>query len=139
MAGGRAIARRAQEAVRVGKRTQLASIEPVERITAQDVATAARLGDLIAQQILAEAGRYLGIAVASLVNLFNPNVVVVGGGVAHMGDLLLEPIRQTLRERSLRSAADAVRVTTALLGSRSTSMGAVAQALNLALQQIIEA
>lgn len=55
-----------------------------------------------------------------------------------MGDLLLEPIRQALRERSLKSVAESVRVTSALLGRRSTSMGAVLQALNLATQDLVD-
>ncbi len=138
LAGGSAIARRAIEAVKSGRRTHLSSIDPLDSITARDVAAAARLGDLVSQQIVSEAGKYLGIAVAGLVNLFNPNVVVVGGGVSQMGDLLLEPIRQAIRDRSLRSAAQAVRVTSAVLGRRSSSMGAVVQALNVALHQIIE-
>ncbi len=136
MAGGRAIAQKARSAVSAGRRTQLATVQPVESITARDVAAAVRLGDLVAQQIITEAGTYLGIAVASLVNLFNPSVVVVGGGVAQMGDLLLEPIRKTMRERSLRSAAHAVRVTSAVLGRRSSSMGAVVQALSLAMNRL---
>jgi glucokinase-like ROK family protein len=138
LAGGHAIARKAREAVRLGKRTQLASIHPTEKITARDVTDAARLGDLVSQQILSEAGVYLGIAVASLVNLINPNVVVVGGGVAHMGDLLLEPIRQIVRERSLQSAAQSVRISAAVLGRRSSSMGAVAQAINTAVSLFTE-
>jgi glucokinase-like ROK family protein len=138
LAGGHAIARKAREAVRMGKRTQLASIHPTEKITARDVTDAARLGDLVSQQILSEAGVYLGIAVASLVNLINPNVVVVGGGVAHMGDLLLEPIRQIVRERSLQSAAQSVRISAAVLGRRSSSMGAVAQAINTAVSLFTE-
>lgn len=138
LASGRAIARRAIEAAHSGRRTHLSSIDPLDGITTRDVATAARLGDLISQQIISEAGRYLGIAIASLVNLFNPNVVVVGGGVAQMGDLLLEPIRQAIHDRSLWSAAQAVRVTSAILGRRSSSMGAVVQALNVALHQITE-
>jgi glucokinase-like ROK family protein len=138
LAGGHAIARKAREAVRMGKRTQLASIHPTEKITARDVTDAARLGDLVSQQILSEAGVYLGIAVASLVNLINPNVVVVGGGVAHMGDLLLEPIRQIVRERSLQSAAQSVRISAAVLGRRLSSMGAVAQAINTAVSLFTE-
>lgn len=138
LSGGRAVARRAREAVKLGRRTQLANIE-VDAITARDVANAARLGDLVAQQIVAEAGSYLGIAIADLVNLFNPNMVIVGGGVAQMGDLLLDPIRQAVRERSLRPAAQAVRVTAATLGRRSSSMGAVVEAINLALHRLIEA
>jgi glucokinase-like ROK family protein len=136
LAGGGAIAKKAREAVLAGKRTQLASIHPVDDVTARDVAHAARLGDLVAQQIMAEAGGYLGIGIASLVNVFNPSMIVIGGGVAQIGDLLLEPIRQVVRDRSLRSASQAVRITAAVLGRRSTSMGAVVQALNIALDQL---
>jgi len=137
LAGGLAIAQKAQAAVLAGRRTQLASIKPVDRISAKDVSTAARLGDLVAQQIISEAGEYLGIAIANLVNLFNPGMVVVGGGVAQIGDLLLDPIRQIVLERSLRSSAMVVRVNAALLGRRSTSMGAVVQAIDRALDRIV--
>lgn len=138
LAGGNAVARMAREAVQSGRRTKLATITPVENITAKDVALAARSGDLVAQQIITTSGNYLGIAVASLVNLFNPGMVVVGGGVAEMGDLLLDPIRQAVRERSLRSAAQAARISAAVLGRRSSSIGAVVQALNVALDRLID-
>lgn len=133
LAGGRAIARKAREAVLAGRRTHLSTIEPVDKLTARDVAGAARLGDLVAQQIITTSGGYLGIAIADLVNLFNPSLVVVGGGVAQMGDLLLEPIRRAVRERSLRPAAQAVTITAAILGRRSSCMGAIVQAISLSL------
>ncbi|MEN6409398.1 MAG: ROK family transcriptional regulator [Anaerolineaceae bacterium] len=138
LAGGNAIARRAQEVVRSGHRTQMASITPINSLTARDVIAAARSGDLTAQNIVAEAGEHLGTAIASVVNLFNPSMIVVGGGVAQIGDLLLEPIRKTVRERSLKVASRAVRITAALLGRRSAGMGAVVQALTIALHQIAE-
>jgi len=137
-AGGMAIARSAKEAVLRGQRTQLAYVTPVEKITARDVIIAARNGDLLAQQIMTEAGSHLGTAIASLVNLFNPSMVVVGGGVSQMGDLLLEPIRKIVRERSLRVASRAVRISAALLGRRSSGLGAVVQALSIALHEIPE-
>lgn len=136
LTGGKAIARIAQEAIRRKARTRLAEIQPVENITAVDVANAARGGDLTAQQILITAGDHLGIAIASLVNLFNPNVIVVGGGVAQIGDLFLEPVRKAVQKRSLPAAAQAVRITTALLGRRSSGMGAVVQALSSALHKM---
>lgn len=135
LAGGRAISHRAVEVVRGGQRTQLAAVRPIEAISSKDVIAAARGGDLIAQQILAEAGAHLGTAIASLVNLFNPSMVVVGGSVAQIGDLFLEPVRLTVQRRSLRAASSAVRITTALLGRRSSGMGAVVQALSLALHR----
>ena len=130
LAGGKAIASQAIKAVQSGRRTTMASFDPVSNITARDVADAARRGDLVAQQIMKDAGTYLGIAIASLVNLFNPNMVVVGGGIAQMGDLLLQPIRQVVEKRSLRSSVQAVRINTSVLGRRSSSMGAVVQAQN---------
>lgn len=136
LTGGTAIARIAREAARGNARTLLAEIQPVEKITAVDVANAARGGDLVAQRILIAAGDHLGIAIASLVNLFNPNVIVVGGGVAQIGDLFLEPVRKAVQKRSLPAAAQAVRITTALLGRRSSGMGAVVQALSSALHEI---
>ena len=136
MAGGKAIAAKAREAIANNKRTELAGLSPVEGITVMEIARAAARGDLVAQEILAEAGDQLGVAIASLVNLFNPDIVVVGGGVAQTGDLFLEPIRKAVQKRSLPAAAYAVRITTSLLGKRSSSMGAVVQALSAALHRI---
>lgn len=138
MAGGQAIANRAIEAVRKGQRTLLTEKLPVESITHQDVIAAARRGDLLSQQIVAEAGSHLGTAIASLVNLFNPSMVVIGGGVAQIGDLLLEPIRRAVQQRSLRVASRAVRISAALLGRRSSGMGAVVRALSQVLHQIAD-
>jgi len=138
IAGGRAIAEQGKEAAQKGKRTQLANVLPLESMTAREVAAAARRGDLIAQQILARAGTHIGIAIAGLVNLFNPGMVIIGGGVAQTGDILLEPMRQAVQRRSLPAATRVVRITTAMLGRRSSSMGAVIQALTIALHHVAD-
>lgn len=138
LAGGRAIAEQARNAIKSGKRTHLARIKPVENITAFDVAMEARKGDLVAQEIISNAGQYLGIAIASLINVVNPSLIVIGGGVAQMGDLFLEPIRRSAATRSLPAAARVVRITAAVLGRRSSGMGAVVQALSLALYTLVE-
>lgn len=138
LAGGRAIANRAIEAVHKGQRTILTEKTPVESISPQDVIAAARRGDLVSQKIVAEAGAHLGTAIASLVNLVNPGMIVIGGGVAQIGDLLLEPIRRSVQLRSLRVASRAVRITSALLGRRSSGVGAVVEALSLVLHQAID-
>ena len=138
IASGRAISRRGQEAVASHQQTQLAYIKPEEELTASDVAMAARRGDLIAQQIITEAAKQLGIAIAGLVNLINRNMVVVGGGVAQIGDFFLEPVRRAVLQRSLPASAQTVRITTALLGRRSISMGAVVQAISIALHRIAD-
>ncbi len=138
MAGGRAIAQRAIESIHRGQRTLLTEIQPADQITSQDVISAARRGDLFAQHLMIDAGSHLGTAVAGLVNLFNPGMVVIGGGLAQVGDLLLEPIRQSVQQRSLKVASRAVRITVALLGRRSSGMGAVVQALSYSLHPAVE-
>ncbi len=138
VAGGNAIALRALEEVQRGKRTQLVGFGDFYQITINDVISAARKGDLLCQQIISEAGTHLGTAIASLVNLINPSIVIIGGGVAQSGDLLLEPIRAAVSHRSLRVASKAVRVSAALLGRRASAMGAVVQALSHSLHQFSE-
>jgi glucokinase-like ROK family protein len=136
LAGGQAIARQAQDAVKNGKRTVLSRIQPLENLTALEVATAARSGDLVAQQIIAQAGGHLGVAIAGIVNLFNPSMIVVGGGVAQIGDLFLQPIRDAVQRRSLPAAVRSLKINTAVLMRRSASLGAVVQASSIALRQI---
>jgi glucokinase-like ROK family protein len=132
-----AIARQAREIVAKNQPTELAQFGR-DQITAPLVADAARHGDLAAQQIIAEAGAQLGVALAGLVNLINPNMVVVGGGVAQIGDLFLEPVRREVKRRSLPGSVNAMQITTALLGHRSVGMGAVVQAASIALHRIAD-
>lgn len=137
LAGGGAIAAWAREAVAAGTRTHLASMGPAVDLTALDVAEAAAQGDHLAQQILAQAGQHIGVAIAAVVNLLNPGIVVIGGGVAQAGDLLLEPIRTAIRSHSLQAGASSLQVTSASLGYRSSAMGAVAAALSLCFDRLL--
>ncbi len=134
-AGGDAIASQAKDIIQSGRSTQLANT-PLEKITARDIIKEARRGDLVAQQILVQAGSHLGVAIASLVNMINPKMIILGGGVAQIGDLFLEPIRQAVQKRSLSAAAQDVQITTALLGKRASGMGAIVQAVSTVLHQI---
>lgn len=136
-AGGHAIAKQGQSLAKSGKRTFLAE-NPLEKITAYEVAEAARRGDLHAQEILRRAGTYIGIAIAGLINLFNPSVVIIGGGVAQVGDILTVPIRQAVRERAMRASEQSVRITTGMLGRRSILIGATVQAVNIAVHVAAE-
>ena len=136
-AGGNAIALQAKKFIETGKRTLLSNI-PTESLTAKDVAKAARLGDLPSQEIIMRAGTFIGIAIAGLVNLFNPSTVIIGGGVSQAGDLLTTPIRQAVRERSLQASGQSVHITTAMLGRRSSLMGAIVQAINIAVHDATE-
>ena len=137
LAGGGAIARQARELVRQGQRTHLSTLASIDRLSARDVAEAAAQGDHLAQQLFAQAGDYIGIALAGVMNMLNPGVVVIGGGVAQSGDLLLEPIRAQIRKRSLQAGVLTSQVTSASLGLRSSALGAVAAALSLCFDHVI--
>lgn len=136
-AGGHAIAAQGKKLVASGKRTLL-SEKTLDSITARDVVEAARRGDLAAQEIIKRSGTFIGIAIAGLINLINPSTVIIGGGVAQVGDLLTVPIRQAARERSLRASEHRVRITTAMLGRRSSLIGALVQAIHVAIHAAIE-
>ncbi len=136
-AGGHAIAAQGKKLVASGRRTLL-SEKNLDDITARDVVEAARRGDLAAQEIIKRSGTFIGIAIAGLINLMNPSIVIIGGGVAQVGDLLTGPIRQAVRERSLRASEHRVRITTAMLGRRSSLIGALVQAIHVAIHTTIE-
>jgi glucokinase len=78
----------------------VATILPSEP-SGQDLVEAARRGDSLANELLAEAGAYLGIGLTNLANLFNPGVIAVGGGLALAGELILEPARSILKTQQL--------------------------------------
>jgi glucokinase len=84
----------------------------------------ARAGDPSARAVLADIGRWLGIGLVNLANIFNPDVIVIGGGVIAAGELLLEPAREVLAERALGLPGGHVRVTAAHFGVESGMLGA---------------
>jgi glucokinase len=77
-----------------------------------------------ARELLEKVGFVLGTGIASLVNVFNPELVVIGGGFARAGDLLLEPARKVVAERALLPARELVRIVPALLGAEAGLIGA---------------
>lgn len=98
VASGTAIGRMAREAVAAG-RAQDSRLRDVQALTGRAVTDAARAGDVLATRILARAGRWLGVGIASLVNGLDPEVVIVGGGVLSAGSLLLEPAVEAYHAR----------------------------------------
>jgi predicted NBD/HSP70 family sugar kinase len=94
---------------------------------------AAHVRDPVASQVVGEVGQCLGIAVASLISLLNPGVVVLGGPLAAAGDLLLAPIRDTLRQRTLWKPISEARIVTSLLGETVIAVGAATKILEDAL------
>jgi predicted NBD/HSP70 family sugar kinase len=91
----------------------------------RDVVTRALAGDLGCRRVIEDAGRRVGVAVAGLVNLFNPEVIVVGGKMFEAGDLLMVPLREALDRCAIPSAAATVELRPAELGDEADVLGAI--------------
>jgi len=100
----------------------------LKNITTEVVIEAARQDDDLAADIVRNAGMNLGIRIAYLVNLFNPEVVVVGGGIEKAGELILEPIRKTVKKLAFSGQANIVKIITSALGEDAVSLGAASLA-----------
>lgn len=96
------------------------------------ISQAAAAGDALAAAVWEETGIWLGVALASLVNVLNPERIVVGGGVARAGEALLGPARRTIRERAMAIPAAKAEVVTAALGNDAAVVGAALLALGRA-------
>jgi glucokinase len=127
-ASGPAIATRAREALHGGESSRLTALVDgeLDRITAQTVYQAAELGDTVALHVVRETARFLGTGIANLLNTFNPEVVVIAGGVTQAGDALFEPLRAEVRRRAFRPAVDACRIVPGALPGTAGVAGAVA-------------
>ena len=109
--------------------TELLSRTRREPLTLQQVLDLADDGDLACRRVLAEVGRQLGAAAARLCNLVNPERVVIGGLLARAGDLLLDPMRESVRRFGVDSATDVVEIVPSEFGERAGVLGALALVL----------
>ena len=131
-AGGWAIALRAQQAVatdpEAGKAMLALAQDDPEALTAATVSEAAHQGDPLAQRLVAEVGEALGAGVASVVNAFNPSLVIMGGSVIEGLPELMGMVKESVQRRALPSARDAVEVVKAQLGNHAVVVGAALMA-----------
>ncbi len=134
IAAGPAIAERSLEAARAGKSPIL--LKYYERngniLRAEDVGNASREGDALAIEVIRESGQFIGDVLAGLVNFYNPGMIVIGGGVSNLGDLLLSSIRQTVLRRSLPLATRDLLIVFSEIGPDAGVIGAI----NLAMDNI---
>jgi glucokinase len=101
-------------------------------IKAEDISNAASQGDALAIAALARAGTYLGIAIADYLHIFNPSVVIIGGGVSQSGEALFTPLRKAMNEHVMsKKYLENLTLTTASLGDEVGLMGALALAQQL--------
>src|SRR5438309_215937 len=119
---GTGIARAARE---LATGTPGSALHGLEHPQAEDVVRAARAGDALATAILENAGTYLGIAMGTLVNLFNPQLIVLGGSVIKAGNFLLGPMRRSMNVSSWKAARRGLRIVRPALGDDVGLIGAV--------------
>lgn len=127
--GRQALLRRARELLATYPRSALAGRD--FGITVME--DAALAGDALALQVVREAAEHLGVAVAGMLNTLNPALVIVGGGLARLGDVLLAPLRESVRSRTLAIPVEVSRIVTSELGARSVAIGAATLLLQRAL------
>jgi len=125
LVSGPAIVRRAKERLEEGvvSLIERMSAGDLAKVTPEIVAQAARKGDKLAFNIMEKTGQYLGIAIANVVNLFNPELVVIGGGVSRAGDLFLDTVKRTVKARALHTASTSVDIKLSELGDTTAAQG----------------
>jgi glucokinase len=129
-ASGPSIARHAVEGLRKGATSMVTDLVAGDlgRITAKELHDAARAGDAFAQAEFRRAGFYLGVGITSLLHLFNPRMIVLGGSVSKAGTMLTDAIWETVRARAPRQYWEGLSIVPAALGDDVVLIGAVALA-----------
>ncbi len=132
-ASGTAISRDAISRLRRGDKSSLVDIAggKIDKITAEMVGQAARGGDKLAQDVITRAAFYLGVGMVNIVNIFNPEMVVIGGGMAALGEMFIAPGRQMVAERSFSINAQSARVVIGSLGNEAGVYGAAAYVFDI--------
>ena len=125
------VIKRTVSLIKAGRKTLLRELVHghLEDITCELVYRAAERKDELSREIVEETARYLGIGIASLVNIINPEMVILSGGMIAAGDLLFKPVRKYAREYALEAAIKGVRIVPAKLGENSGALGAAATVL----------
>ncbi len=138
LASGSAIRRQAREMAKERPESALGRLGAAREVLGEDVLRLAREGDEAALHVLREAGTWLGIGLAGFVNVFDPEVIAVGGGVSEAGDLILEPARRELQLRSSSPSRGLVEVRESTLGPKSGILGAAALARSANKEYVLE-
>ena len=135
LASGRAIAQAAQRQLSEGRESLLTEMcrGNIDSVTAKIVAETARQGDALALKVFNEASEYLGIGIASLINLFNPEMVLIGGGVSLAGDIFFDNIRKVVDQHVMQSSGRDLQILPMAFGENAALMGAFALVLNRVL------
>jgi len=131
LASGTALARDAVKQIKAGAQTSILDFADgkLDEVSANRVFLAAKDGDRLANEMISQTGYYLGIGLVNLINIFNPQLILIGGGLARMGQLLLAPATKVVKKRAYELPAGAARIELARLGADAEALGAVALVL----------
>ncbi|MBI4744078.1 MAG: ROK family glucokinase [Actinobacteria bacterium] len=131
LASGQAIVRMAKEAIAGGKKTLILDFAKgnIENVNGEVVSRAASDNDQIACDILDKIGRFIGIGLTNIVNIFNPEKITLTGGVSQSGSLILNPAKEVVSQVALVPNSLDVKIELAELGNRAGVLGAAALAL----------
>lgn len=122
-ASGPSIVAMAKEYIKGGKSSKFKELA-TEELSPYIVAQAALQGDVVAKRIYTKMGEIIGLGLTSVINLLNPERVIIGGGVADAGDILFDPIRDTIARRAMPIQASSVEIVHAQLGNSAGVIGA---------------
>jgi glucokinase len=127
-ASGPAIALRAVEGIEAGVETILTELVhgKLDEITAATVYEGAVRGDAYATEVMRDTARFLGTGIANIINILNPAMIVIAGGVTRAGDHLFGPLRAEVRRRAFRSAEEKCKIVSAALPGTAGVVGAAA-------------
>lgn len=126
LTSGTAIARQAREALEAGLNT---SLSQYDKLTSYEVYVEAQKGDKVSEDILEKSFTYLGIGIANTIVSFDPEMIVIGGGVSKMGSIMFDKVNEVVKERALKAMAENCKIVPAGLGEDTGVMGAVALAI----------
>ena len=123
--GNKYIVRRAKRELK-GKKSMLKKMagRKLAKLTPKLIYEAARKGDRLAKKILKDTGMYLGVNLAGVINLLNPEIVVIGGGVADAGEFIFKSVRETVKKRAMPLPAKTAKIVKAKLGEDAGIIGA---------------
>lgn len=126
VASGTAIAKRGREAVESKIET---SLKEYETVTSYEVFKEAAAGDIVAKEIIDSCLNYLGIGVANAIAIFDPEMVVIGGGVSKAGQVVFDKVQEVVNKRCFKNMAESCRILPAGLGADAGVIGAIALAI----------
>lgn len=132
LCGGEAVRNYAIKEILLGRKSMILELVKGEKdkITGEIIHQAALAGDTLALEVLEKSGKYLGVGISNLINILNPELVVLSGGVTKAGSFILDRVKEEVRKRVLTDEAKQTRIVISKLGDRGTVIGAVTLVLS---------